>query len=41
MCGYMFKYGQRINRHASACKKKFNNQNIFLKSNNQVLCNFL
>jgi len=27
--------------HASACKKKFNDQNIFLRSNNQILCNFL
>ena len=41
MCEYMFKYGQGINRHASACKKNSMTKTFFFKYNNQILCNFL
>ena len=41
MCGYMFKYGQGINKHASGCKKNSMTKTFFLKSNNQILYNFL
>jgi len=27
MCGCMLKYGQGINKHATVCKKKFNEKN--------------
>ena len=31
MCGCMFKYGQGINRHATICKKKFNDKNVYFE----------